>query len=275
MNRPVPAPRWGISGYYALADLPQRGSLSELVLSTGWAEFDPIFRPYPGQFVVVTGKPGSGKSTFVFNLLAQMSWKHKHKHWLYVPENEPAIMDKLELIYGTNKQLFGQFAHTQCFIQSSGDEHYDAEPRTIEWVLSMAWAAWERDQINTVVVDPWNELDEARGRNESESDYIGRCLRLVKRFGRETGCTMIVVCHPTKVENNREVTLSDCHGSAHWWNRCDAGIIVSREVGRDDAKIIVPKIREQPVAGRPGHCIFRVDPTTGMFTEQQGGGVVF
>ena len=273
MNQHIPHPRHGLPGYYALADLPQRGSMSELVVSTGWVEMDDIFRVYPSQFIVVTGKPGSGKSTFVFNLLSQLSWKQNYRHWLYVPENEAAIMDKLELIYGMGPAQFGVFAHTRCFIQSSADEHYNDDPRTIEWILNAAYEAWQRDQINTVTIDPWNELDEARLRGESETEYIGRCLRLIKRFGRETGCTMIVVAHPTKVDNDRDVRLSDINGSAHWWNRSDAGLIVMREVGKRESKVVVAKVREQPVAGRPGHCIFLVDPDTGMFREQQGGGV--
>jgi len=275
MTSRVPTPRHGIPGYYALADLPQRGAMSEMVLSTGWFEMDEIFRPYPGEFIAITGKPGHGKSTFLMNLLCQLSWKHRFKHWMFVPENEGAVIDKLELIYGQTPSVFGQFAHTQCFVQSAGGEHYNDEPQTIEWVLTAAWEAWERDQINTVTIDPWNELETARARDESVTDYVGRCLRLIKRFGRHTGCMMFVVVHPTKAANEREVTLGDCEGSQHWWNKSDHGLIVKRDVAKREGTVVVAKVREQPVAGKPGHCVFLVEPETGIFREQQGGGVAF
>ena len=120
-------PRHGVAGYYALYDLPQRGSMSEMVVSTGSTELDTILRIYPGQFIVVTGKPGSGKSTFVLNLLTWLSWQHKYKHWLYVPENEAAIVDKIERIHWGTAVDFGAFAHSRCFVQSANEEHYGDE----------------------------------------------------------------------------------------------------------------------------------------------------
>jgi twinkle protein len=267
----IPAPRHGIPGYYSLHDLPQAGSLREMVMSTGWIELNEIFRPYPEEFVVVTGKPGSGKSTFVLNLLCNLSALHGFKHWLYVPENEGTIVDKMELIHGGSPALYGQFAATRCYVQSSRDEHYLDEPRTIEWILNAAWHAYKADKINTVTIDPWNELEQARSRDESLTDYVGRCLRLVKRFGRETGCIMFIVVHPTKAANEREVRLGDCEGSQHWWNKSDAGLIVTRNLR--EAKVVVEKIRESPIAGNIGHCLFLVDPQTGRFHEQVGGGV--
>jgi twinkle protein len=270
-----PFPRHGLPGYFSLYDVPQRGPLAEMVYSTGWVEMDDIFKLYPGQFVVVTGKPGSGKSTFWLNLLCQLSWKHKKKHMLFVPENEGAIIDKMELIYGQSLVQFSAFAHSQCFIQSSYDEHYDAEPRTIEWMLDRAWNAWKSDGIDTVTIDPWNELEQARQNGEMMTDYVGRCLRLVKRFARETGVTFCIIAHPSKVSNDRDTQLGDIEGSQHWWNKADAGIIVNREAGKTDSRVVVAKVREQPVAGRPGQCIFQVENSTGIFREQHGGGVVF
>ena len=274
MNKPIPFPRHGIPGYYALADLPQRSPLSEAVVSTGWEELDKILKIYPGQFVVTTGNAGSGKSTFLFNLIINLCWKNKRKAWLYVPENELNLFQKLEKMFGDSPEgsLFGAFANTQCFVQSSSYEHYDDEPRTIEWILSNAWAAYEKDQVSLILIDPWNELERAKMKDENLTDYIGRCLMRVKMFARETGCTMFMVAHPTKAANGREVGLGDIEGSMHWFNKCDNGLIVKHEPGSPETVVISAKVREQPFAGKPGHCIFLVDAETGMFTEQIGGG---
>jgi twinkle protein len=272
----APTSRHGIPGYYALADLPQRSPLSDSVLSTGWEELDKIFKIYPGQFVITTGNAGSGKSTFLFNLIANLCYRHKHKAWLYVPENELNILQKLEGIYGDKPDgsLFGQFAHTRCFVQSSRYEHFNDEPRTIDVILSYAHAAWEKDGVNLIMIDPWNELERAKLKDENLTDYIGRCLQLVKQFARETGCTMFMVAHPTKAANGREVTLGDIEGSMHWYNKCDNGLIVKHEAGSRETIVISAKVREQPYAGSLGHCIFLVDQATGLFSEQIGGGQV-
>jgi predicted ATP-dependent serine protease len=74
-------------GYYALADIPQRRSVSEIAKSTGWWELDQIWKLYPGQFNVVTGIAGSGKSTFLLNLVCNVACEHGMKSFLYVPRS--------------------------------------------------------------------------------------------------------------------------------------------------------------------------------------------
>ena len=274
MNAPIKTTRHGIPGYFALADLPQRRPLSQSVLGTGWEELDKIFKIYPSQFVVVTGNAGSGKSTFLFNLIINLAWHHKFRSWLYAPENELNLFHKMEKIFGDKKDgsLFGQFSHTQCFVQSSDYKYWEDQPREIGWILGRAYDAWQKDKINLVMIDPWNELERAKGKDELLTDYIGNCLMRVKMFAKETGCVVLMVAHPTKAANGREVTLGDIEGSLAWFNKCDNGLIVRREAGSLDAMVASMKVRESPEAGRVGHCVFLVDAETGVFTQQVNGG---
>jgi twinkle protein len=270
----VPFPRHGIPGYFALADLPQGSPLSESCISTGWEELDKILKIYPGQFIVCTGTPGSGKSTFIFNLIINLCWKHGWRSWMYVPENEINLLQKIEKMFNKHDRQFQTFAAKRCFVQSSNYEHYSDEPRTIEWILGNAWEAYQRDKVNVVFIDPWNELERARAKDENLTDYIGRCLMRVKLFARTTGCVIIMVAHPTKAANGRDVTLSDVEGSMHWYNKCDNGLIVKHNAGDKDTTVISAKVRERPYAGRIGHCVFLVDEETGIFQEQLNGGQV-
>lgn len=264
--------RHGIKGYYSLADLPQRASIEGSAISTGWWEFDQIFKLYHGQFTVVTGLPGSGKSTLILNMLTKMARERGISSFLYVPENEGQIHSILRRIWRGADAAFEHFIASQCFLQTSVTDEYDDEPHTLPWVLERARVAVERDRVEIVVLDPWNELDRAKPPDMMLTDYIAECLRLVKQFCRKFDVSFIMVVHPTKAVNEnggRIPKLSDCEGSMAWWNKCDNGLIVHRDAQRNSTMVMSTKVREIG-AGKLGVCHFSVDPATGIFTPQYG-----
>jgi twinkle protein len=260
-------------GYFSLFDLPVRGSVAKLAFGIEWWELDQIFKFYLGQFVVITGIPGHGKSTFLFNLVSRLNVFHGIKSFLYVPENEQYIWDKLGNIWGAaNAEHFEHFATKSCFIQSAIPDHYDDQPRTIDWVLDKAAAAVRRDKIELMVIDPWNELEYSKPPGLSMTDHIGQSLMKLKQFIRSFNVIAVVVAHPTKSVfdrgTSRTPTLADIDGSMNWYNKCDNGLIVVRENG-NQARVISAKVREHG-AGRIGACHFTVNPETGIFTPQHG-----
>lgn len=87
-------------GLYSLADLPQRESIARSAIGTGWWELDQIWKIYPGQFTVCTGIAGHGKSTFLLNVICNIAKQHGLRSFIYGPENESFIRDKLQLIWG-------------------------------------------------------------------------------------------------------------------------------------------------------------------------------
>lgn len=259
-------------GLYSLAELPQRGSVAKQAFGSGWPELDEILKFYLGQFVVLTGIAGHGKSTFMLNVLLKLALERRVGSFLYVPENENHLREKLRKIWrGTEKQ-FEHFCHAQCTVQSA-IPHAQYEPaHTIDWVLSKAAWAVEHRSAEIVFIDPWNELDRARKRDELMTDYIGRCLMLIKDFCRTMNAIVVVAAHPTKgiaSQGGKVVSLADIEGSMNWYNKCDNGLIVVRDVSTNTAKIISAKVREIG-AGKLGTCHFTVDPLTGQFNPQYG-----
>lgn len=258
--------------YCSLADLPQRGSIASQAISTGWWELDRIFKLYLGQFVVVTGIAGSGKSTFLLNILTKIAREQSIKSFLYVPENEVYLRDKLRMLWPGDDESFGYFAASQCFIQSATPSDYDDRPRTLDWVLEKAAIAVQREKVEIVLIDPWNELDRAKPPGMLLTDYIGESLMLLKQFCRCYDVIVVVVAHPTKAVNEnggRTATLADIEGSMNWFNKCDNGLIVVRDAGKNATRVISAKVREIG-AGRLGACHFQVDPNTGIFTPEFG-----
>jgi twinkle protein len=259
-------------GLYSLEALPQRGSVAKQAFGAGWPELDQILKFYLGQFIVLTGIAGHGKSTFMLNVLLKMALEQRVGSFLYVPENESHLREKLRLIWRGNEKQFEHFCRSQCTIQSA-IAHAQYEPaHTLDWVLDRAaWAVTNRG-VEVVFIDPWNELDRARKRDEMMTDYIGRCLMLVKDFCRTMNAVVVIAAHPTKAIANtggKVVSLADIEGSMNWYNKCDNGLIVVRDVVTNTAKIISAKVRELG-AGKVGTCHFTVDPATGRFEPQYG-----
>ena len=139
-------------------------------------------------------------------------------------------------------------------------------------MLEQAQQAVQRDKIEIVVMDPWNEIERAKPREQLLTDYIGECLMLIKQFCRSLNVVVVMVAHPTKAvseHGGRAPGLADIEGSMNWFNKCDNGLIVVREVEKNSCKVISAKVREIG-AGKPGVCYFDVDPATGIFKPQSG-----
>lgn len=258
--------------YCTLADLPQRKSIADSCMRVSWPDLDDLFRMYLGQLVIVTGVAGHGKSTLMLNVLLDFAKHRRTKAFLYVPENEAHLKEKLWRIWGPAPG-FEEFAKTLCYVQSAVPQTHDEPPHTIEWVLDQAAFAVVQDGVEIVMIDPWNELERSKPRDMLLSDYIGQCLMLTKQFCRVMNVAVIIIAHPTKAVNEgggRTATMADIEGSMNWFNKADNGLIVVREVDHPNtSRVISAKVREIG-AGRPGSCYFFVDPETGIFTPQHG-----
>lgn len=262
--------RPGQRRYCSLSDLPRHNSVAGHAFGSGWWELDEIFKFYRGQFVVVTGYAGHGKSTFLLNVLVKLAKERGVKSFLYVPENEFYLYDKLEKIYN-RPQTFAHFAENQCFVQTSFAESDQGPPQTLQWILDQASMAIADHQVEIVMIDPWNEIERAMEKGEMLTDYIGYCLMCLKNFCRRAKVSVIMVAHPTKAAIGRVPTLADIEGSMNWFNKCDNGLTVWRDEAQSNVcKIISSKVREEG-AGRVGSCYFSVDSQTGIFTPNKGG----
>lgn len=256
------------SDVFWAADLPQRKPVSEIAFGTGvYEDLDKILKFYPGQFVVLTGRPGSGKSTFILNVLARMARYQGVKSFLYVPENEGDIIAKMRGIWGvTDEKLergFQLYMGSYFQVLSS---YFNEQPRTLSWLLDRAERAVSDDGLRVVLIDPWNEIERAKPKDMQLTDYIGECLAVVKDSARRFGYTAIMVAHPTKPsEDGKLPGLYSIEGSANWYNKCDNGLIVERRGAGTQCHVISAKVREIG-AGNLGEVWFNVDPNTGVFT---------
>lgn len=240
-----------VRGLYKIDEYPDLPPVP--CVSTGWSLLDSHLRPFPGEFMVVTGIPSHGKSTWVLNLLCNLASLHGWRSAIFSPEmpTVPHLRDKLRRIKGGTSDFRPDteaFIHDRFVFIDADPTGRDDEDFTLEWVIDKATDAVLRDGVRCLVIDPWNEIEHAKARDESMTEYIGRSIRALKRFARLYEVAVIVIAHPTKDVakdgKSRPVTLYDIEGSAHWFNKCDHGIVVDRPNAYVDESLIrVAKVR--------------------------------
>ncbi|MHB8565145.1 MAG: toprim domain-containing protein, partial [Acidiferrobacteraceae bacterium] len=283
------AQEYPIDGVFTTLDLSDR--IEHLYLHgwemgcvTGWADMDPLYTVMPGQVTVVTGTPNSGKSNWLDALMVNLARMHDWSFAVFSPENQP-IHDHMARII--EKAVGAPFAEGKVRTvprmsheamqqaRAWAAQHFywvmppDDNDWTIEVILDRVRQILFRYGIRGCVIDPWNELEHLRDRSETETEYVGRCLKRIRNFARHVGVHIWIVAHPAKMDRLRDGTypvpsLYDISGSAHWNNKCDNGIVVWRDraaaadrvVRDDEVKIYVLKVRWRKI-GHIGDATLR------------------
>lgn len=259
-----------VRGVYRLSDYPERGDLE--TFSVGFEGWGNKLRLFFGEFMVVSGIPSHGKSSWVMHMLANLASAYGWTIAVCSPEMPvvPQMRAKLRRICLGRKPIMGEpaeirradewiskrfvFIGTDPTGTGDGDEQFD-----LDWVIERATDAVMRFGIRVLVIDPWNEIEHARGKNENSADYIARGIRALKRFAQLYGVIVIVVAHPTKEVGregkNRLTTLYDIEGAAAWYNKADHGIVVERK--EFTAVVHLQKVRFEGETGMKGAYAMR------------------
>ena len=260
-----------------MSDWPQMPDFKPM--TTGWPQLDRHFMPFPGGFTVVTGVPGHGKSSVILALLANLT--RLHGITVGVLSLEMPVKPMLERFLRQNflKREYhwfeGQNAHPQIAECDKWiDDHFiflgrppgDGDEYSLDDLIETATIAVVRHGMSHLLIDPWNELDHLRHKDETETEYIGRAIRQLKAFANDFDCAVTVVAHPVKMGSAREKltkpTLYDISGSANWANKADHGIVVWRpDIEETNVEVDVKKSRFH-VCGTPGVTNFSFDRNT-------------
>lgn len=267
-----------VSGIYTLDELPPEPDL--VPVTTGFYRLDPYIKPFYPAFMVVTGFASHGKSTWTNQLVANLAALHGWKCAIasfemrirpFVTETLGNAYLKMCDIHQRKPQPIQKWINDN-FVFIAPEPDKDDGEYGIEWLIDRAIAAVVRHGIRVLVIDPWNEVEHAIGARETLSQYTGRAIRALKRFGREFECLVIVVAHPDKaarIKAPEDLSLYDVSDSAHFANKADFGVVVTRVGEPQDcvSKVHVKKIRYQPVSGTLGEVDFSHDLKTRTFAQ--------
>jgi twinkle protein len=263
---------YAVSGIYTFDELPEEPDLNPV--STGWGRLDLNLKPYYPAFMTVTGVAGAGKSTWSNQLVAQLAYLHKWRVGIasFEMRINPFVTDMLLQTYAEmgGKEGYELQWLNDNFVFIAPEPGDEDENFDIKWLIEKATAAVIRHGIRVLLIDPWNEVDHALRRGENIADYTGRAIRLLKRFGREFECLVIVVAHPTKSGAQKspgEISLYDISDSAAFSNKSDFGVVIARVNNSPITEVMVKKVRYQSVSGMPGTVSFTFDPKTGTFSQ--------
>lgn len=250
----------------------------------GWDNLQEFYRPRLGDWTVITGSPGSGKSSFLAALMVNLAVRSGWQFAVYPPENMPPqeYASMLMEIYTGRPFNHGKVQRMSREVMFEAAEWVDRHfvilnpvegERDLEGLLSLARSYVFRRGIKGFVIDPWNELEHYQPANQTETQYIGQSLIRIRQFARNYQVHVWVVAHPTKLAKLDATTypvatLYDIAGSAHWFNKADMGISVWRDKA-DDSKpveIHIQKVRFR-WCGHLGKADLYYDRVTGQYHE--------
>ena len=219
---------------------------------TEWQAFNRLVKIRTGYIMVVSGYPSRGKSTFVDNLLVNLSKKYDMKHLIASFETDNATH------YNTLAEMYAQktayelkkqdelFKTNFDFVENHFIKLDNKRQWTIDDICKRAEYAKEKYGIKTLVIDPYNKLK--RDFRDREDLFVGRILSQLCSLAKRLDILVIFVAHPKKPDDEIMPNMYSISGSSDWYNMTDYGIIVHRSIDPETKKLDnMPKISVQKV----------------------------
>jgi twinkle protein len=269
-----------VNGGYLPSTLPPRTRQRAVV--SGMPGLDDKYRVRRGDLSIVTGWPGSGKSTWINDFASRMAVNHG---WctLFASFEQPP---QTQHMWNLRQWHLGKTPDemTQDDVRKADEwiETWarfvipdDEEDTTMEWVFEIAATMILRHNVDMVVVDPFNELEIELDRDNSMTNYIRKMLKRVKRFADQYGVHFVIAAHPSKIPTKAhdelpEPRLDQIEDSRHWWGKADVGVILHPMAHADGYKYTQCRIGKSKVhqeIGKPGVVGLSLNTTTQRYHE--------
>lgn len=251
-------------------------------VSTGWDAVDDLYTVLPGEWTLVTGIPGHGKSEWLDALALNLAQLHGWRFAVYSPENWP-ISDHVEKLAEkytgkpfdpgpTERMTVADLDRATTFLNAHFTMLAPEDP-TVDTLLTTLRLLVAQRGIKGAIIDPWNEIVHEQSA-ETETAYISEALGKIRRFARAHDVHFWIVAHPTKMPKALDTGKEpvprpyDVAGSAHWNNKADNAITIWRNRVEDSAivDVHVQKVRKKRL-GRIGIAELRYDRVSGRYSD--------
>ena len=264
--------------------------------------FDDLLTFETGRYMVVSGRPGDGKSEFIDELCLRLCLLHDWKIAYFSPENVPIIYHLRKLcekltrfpfqpspqmtrqlydacIQWLNQNVchilpgFGEEGIVEAERWLKGEAQKGTQgdaANTLDNILAIAHRAVSRRGVRILVIDPLNRIDAETAYAQHELAWYAHVNNTLSRFARRHKCLVILVAHPRKVNRanldgkKRRVEMNDINGSADFGNKADYCLIIDRD---DDLQLVtayVDKVKFKHLGNR-GECYLHYDKVSGRY----------
>lgn len=248
-------------------------------VSTGFHSLDELMLLSKQYLMVLTGMPSCGKSEVMDAVALNTALLHGWKWCYFSPENYPLEEHLKKLVEKKSGRNLHSLSDAECKIESAWiNEHFSwIHPQDDKYSLHDILAEVEdrltTQQLDGIVIDPWNELDHSNQGGMRDDQYISKCLSVIRRFHRKHNLLTCVVIHPTKQQKDNSgnypvPNLYDCNGGAMWRNKADFGVCVHRQdITKHEASVFIQKIKFKTM-GRVGKVDLDYDFKSGRFKDK-------
>ncbi len=278
------AKRCPVKGLYRLGDFPIPGPAQTIPL--GVPVLGDMLPIVPGTLTVLTGYAGQGKTSLTMAIVASLITRN-----LPVTIGTFETMPRPILENRLRAGILGIAENTLHIANPDRIKHADAklaenltvisqmvgedEEMTLEDVLDLARISVVRDGCKVLILDPWNEIEHKRRRDENETEYANRAIRAIKHFMRVHNVAVWIIAHPAKPDHGNTKLgipgLYSISGSAAWANKADYGVVYTRpDKTTNIAKIHVTKVR-MGLPGREGVAELEYHYESSSFRPIYGG----
>ena len=278
-----------VGGLFRMHELPAEPELPAYPCGIG--NVSEMVKLRMGDFTVITGKPSGGKTSFVGALVCNMvklyGWQICLASFEHRARGTQERMLRTAFIGRRPKDHFGNTQWTAQDIAAADrwisanfslvvPDRQSEEMITLKWLLERVRAAITQFGAQLIVIDPWNELDHDRPHGMSLTEYTGFAIKELKRIAAQYLVHVIVVAHPAKPDKKLSPqewnpTLYDISDSAHWYNKCDLGIVIHRKRNDEDTKwatlVDVQKVRDWGEIGYEGQKYLEYLPESGNYID--------
>ena len=214
----------------------------------GVGGLDKIFRIDKQTLTTLVAMPGSGKSTFTNFYVYRMA---KNNEWktLYIAEETPKARQC---------RLLSVLFNGKADKASKYSVLYDYDLTDWQELLNMIKDAKDTYGVDMVILDNFSTLSKLI-KNVNESANVGIALSALKKAAIETNTAIILVSHPTKINEGQKVTAYSVSGSANFFNLSDFMFTLTADKYAKETTIEVLKVRDDTKGVTGGECTLKYD----------------
>ncbi|WP_343347613.1 toprim domain-containing protein [Sphingomicrobium sp. XHP0239] len=244
-----------VAGVHRLYDFPKQDNVTGLPTGIDVLDDKGAIEIVPTTFTVLSGYANMGKSTVLYTVMSSLLARGV-RCAIFAPEGRtwPMANTLAQAMLGCSRYELERHPNLYPTLDAIHDRlsiltnHNDEDLEfDVDTMLEKLEYTVLQHSVKFIAIDPWNELDHKRRRDESLTEYVSRAIKRLRAFAKAHNVAVWVVAHPTKPAkgNSGMPSLYDVSDSAHWANKADYGLIYHRDdKSRNDAQLAMVKKKE-------------------------------